>query len=39
MKDEFSREYVDSCSKFDEIFLKVLNRRAPLIMHRMCLKR
>ena len=30
MKDEFSREYVDSCSKFDEIFLKVLNRHAPL---------
>ena len=23
-------EYVDSCSKFDEIFLKVLNRHAPL---------
>ena len=30
MKQEFSREYVDSCSKFDEIFLKVLNRHAPL---------
>ena len=30
MKDEFSREYVDSSSKFDEIFLKVLNRHAPL---------
>ena len=30
MKDEFSREYVDSCSKFDEIFLKVLNRHGPL---------
>ena len=30
LKDEFSREYVDSCSKFDEIFLKVLNRHGPL---------
>ena len=30
MKEEFSREYVDSCSKLDEIFLKVLNRHAPL---------
>ena len=30
LKEEFSREYVDSCSKFDEIFLKVLNRHAPL---------
>ena len=30
MKEEFSHEYVDSCSKFDEIFLKVLNRHAPL---------
>ena len=46
LKEEFSREYVDSCSKFDEIFLKVLNRHAPLKkkmlranMHRMCLKR
>ena len=25
MKEEFSRECVDSSSKFDEIFLKVLN--------------
>ena len=46
LKEEFSREYVDSCSKLDEIFLKVLNRHAPLKkkmlranMHRMCLKR
>ena len=30
MKQEFSREYVDSRSKFDEIFLKVLNRNSPL---------
>ena len=30
LKDEFSREYVVSCSKSDEIFLKVLNRHAPL---------
>ena len=30
MKDEFSHEYVDSCSKFDEIFLKVLNIHASL---------
>ena len=30
MKEEFSREHVDSCSKFDEIFLKDLNRHAPL---------
>ena len=30
LKDEFSREFVDSCSKFDNIFLKVLNRHAPL---------
>ena len=30
LKEEFSREYVDSCSKCDEIFLKVLNRHAPL---------
>ena len=29
MKDEFSREYVDSFSKFDENFLKVLNWHAP----------
>ena len=29
-KEEFLREYVDSCSKFDEIFLKVLNGPAPL---------
>ena len=29
-KEEFSREYVDSCSKFDEIFLKVLNGPARL---------
>ena len=46
LKEVFSREYVDSFSKFDDIFLKVLNRHAPLkrkclglIMHRMCLKR
>ena len=30
LKEEFSREYVDSCSKFDEIFLKVLNRHSSL---------
>ena len=30
MKQEFPREYVDSCSKFEEIFLKVLNRYALL---------
>ena len=30
LKDEFSREYVVSCSKSDEILLKVLNRHAPL---------
>ena len=30
LKEEFSHEYVDSSSKFDEIFLKVLNRHAPL---------
>ena len=30
LKYDFSREYVDSCSEFDEIFLKVLNRTAPL---------
>ena len=30
LKEEFSREYVDSCSKFDEVFLKVLNRHTPL---------
>ena len=30
MKEEFSREYLDSCSKCDEIFLKVLNRHASL---------
>ena len=46
LEEEFSRGYVNSCSKFDEIFLKVLNRHAPLkrkclrlIIHRMCLKR
>ena len=40
LEDEFSREYVDLCSKFDEIFLKVLNRHALLkIMYRICLKR
>ena len=46
LKEEFPREYVDLCSKFDEIFLRVLNRRAPLkkkclglIIHRTCLKR
>ena len=26
LKDDFSREYRDSCCKFDEIFLKALNR-------------
>ena len=30
LKEEFSREYVDSCCKFDEMFLKVLNRHVPL---------
>ena len=30
MKEEVSHEYVHSCSKFDEIFLKILNRHAPL---------
>ena len=30
LKEEFPREYVDSCSKFGEIFLKVLNRHGPL---------
>ena len=30
LKEEFLREYVDSCSKFDDKFLKVLNRPAPL---------
>ena len=30
LKEEFSREYIDSCSKFGEMFLKVLNRHAPL---------
>ena len=30
LKEEFSREYVGSCSKFDEILLKVLNRHALL---------
>ena len=30
MKEEFSREYLDSCSKFVEIFLKALNRHASL---------
>ena len=29
-KEEFSRECVDSCRKFDEIFLKVLNRHSLL---------
>ena len=29
LKEEFSLEYLDSCSKFDEIFLKVSNRHAP----------
>ena len=46
LKEKFSRKYEDLFSKFDEIFLKVLNRRAPLekkmtiglIMHGMCLK-
>ena len=45
LKEEFLREDVDSCIKFDEIFFKVLNRHAPLkkkylglIMHRMCLE-
>ena len=28
LKEDFSSEYVDSCSKFDETFLKVLNRHA-----------
>ena len=27
---EFSREYVDSCTTFDERFLKFLSRHAPL---------
>ena len=30
LKEEFSREYVDSCSKFDEILFRVLGRHAPL---------
>ena len=30
LKNEFLLEYVDSCSQFDEIFLKVLNRNVPL---------
>ena len=30
LKEEFLREDVDSCIKFDEIFFKVLNRHAPL---------
>ena len=30
LKEEFSHEYADSCSKFDEMFLKVLNRHPPL---------
>ena len=30
LEEECSRGYVNSCSKFDEIFLKVLNRHAPL---------
>ena len=46
LKEEFSREYVDSRRKFDDLFLKVLNKNVPLknkmllgqIMHRMCLK-
>ena len=29
LKEEFSLEYLDSCSKSDEIFLKVSNRHAP----------
>ena len=29
LKEEFSLEYLDSCSKFDEIFLKVSNKHAP----------
>ena len=50
MREEFSREYLHSYSKFDETFLKVLNRHAPLkkdmlfkalrktIMKRSCLE-
>ena len=30
LKNEFSLEYVDSCSQFDEIFLRVLHRNVPL---------
>ena len=30
LKEEFLLEYIDSCSKFGEIFFKVLNRHAPL---------
>ena len=30
LKEAFLREYVDSCSKFDDIFLEVLNRHALL---------
>ena len=43
LKEEFSREYVDSRRKSDDLFLKVLNKHAPLkkkmpLMHRLCLK-
>ena len=30
LKEEFSREYVDSFIKFDDLLLEVLNRLAPL---------
>ena len=30
LKGEFSHEYVNSCSKYDDMFLKVLNRHALL---------
>ena len=30
MNKEFSREYVDSCSKLDDIFLEVLSKHATL---------
>lgn len=29
LKEKFSHEYVNSCNKFDEIFLNVLNKHTP----------
>ena len=43
LKNAFSHEKIESCIKFDEVFVKVLNRHAPLkkkilIIHDIYLK-